>query len=61
MNKENTITIKNLIYALLFLVFGIILLTSTQDLITIASKVVGGIIIIIVNCVYIYERESRRL
>lgn len=59
MNKENTITIKNLIYALLFLIFGIILLTSTEDLITIASKVVGGIIIIIgivKSIVYIYMK-----
>ena len=47
MNKENKISINNLIYALLFLVFGIILLTSTEDLITIASKVVGTILIII--------------
>ena len=47
MNKENKIPINNLFYALLFLVLGIILLTSTEDLITIVSKVIGyGLIII---------------
>ena len=45
MNKENKITVNNLISALLFLVFGIILLTSTEDLITILSKVIGSIYI----------------
>lgn len=57
MNKENKITTNNLVYALLFLVFGIILLTSTEDLITIASKVIGGGLVIIgiiksINYVY---------
>ena len=47
MNKESKITVNNLIYALLFLVFGIILLTSTEDLITIVSKVIGGVLITI--------------
>lgn len=47
MNKENKITINNLIYALLFLVLGIILLTSTEDLITMVSKIIGyGLIIV---------------
>lgn len=57
--KENKITINNLIYALLFLVFGIILLTSTEDLVGIASKTIGTILIIvgIVKCiVYIYMK-----
>lgn len=59
MNKENKITVNNLIYALLFLVFGIILLTSTEDLITIASKVIGGVLIIIgiiKSIIYIYMK-----
>ena len=47
MNKENKITVNNLVYALLFLVLGIILLTSTEDLITIVSKIIGyGLIIV---------------
>lgn len=59
MKKENKITINNLIYALLFLVFGVILLTSTDDLISMASKAIGIILIIIgiVKCiVYIYMK-----
>lgn len=59
MKKENKITINNLIYALLFLVFGIILLTSTDNLISIASKVIGIILIIIgiiKTIVYIYMK-----
>lgn len=59
MKKENKITMNNLVYALLFLVFGIILLTSTEDLITIASKVIGIILIIIgavKTIVYIYMK-----
>lgn len=59
MNKENKITINNLIYALLFLVFGIILLTSTEDLVSIASKVIGSLLVIIgivKSIVYIYMK-----
>lgn len=59
MNKENRITINNLMYALLFLVFGIILLTSTEDLITIASKIIGTILIvigIIKTIIYVYMK-----
>ena len=59
MNKESRITVNNLIYALLFLVFGIILLTSTEDLITIVSKVIGGVLIvigIIKAIIYIYMK-----
>lgn len=59
MNKENKITINNLIYALLFLVFGIILLTSSQDLISMASKVIGIILIIagiVKSIIYIYMK-----
>lgn len=57
MNKENKITINNLIYSLLFLVFGIILLTSTEDLISIVSKVIGTALIvvgIVKTIIYIY-------
>lgn len=50
MNKENKITINNLIYALFFLVLGIILLTSTEDLITIVSNIIGYGLIIIGGC-----------
>jgi len=59
MNKESKITVNNLIYALLFLVFGIMLLTSTEDLITIVSKVIGGVLIIIgiiKAIIYIYMK-----
>ena len=59
MNKENKITVNNLIYALLFLVFGIILLTSTEDLISIVSKAIGGVLIvigIIKAIIYIYMK-----
>lgn len=59
MKKENRITINNLIYALLFLVFGVILLTSTSDLISMASKVIGIVLIIIgivKSIVYIYMK-----
>ena len=61
MNKESRITVNNLIYALLFLVFGIILLTSTEDLITIVSKVIGGVLIvigIIKAIIYIYMKDK---
>lgn len=59
MKKENKITVNNLIYALLFLVFGVILLTSTADLISMASKVIGIVLIIIgivKSIVYIYMK-----
>ena len=59
MNKESKITVNNLIYALAFLVFGIMLLTSTEDLITMVSKVIGGVLIvigIIKAIIYIYMK-----
>lgn len=59
MNTENKITINNLIYALLFLTFGIILLTSTEDLISIASKAIGGVIVIVgivKTLIYVYRK-----
>ena len=39
MKKSNKIAINNLIYSLLFFVFGMILLTSTEDLISVASNI----------------------
>lgn len=59
MKRENKLTINNLIYALLFFVFGIILLTTTEDLISIVSKVIGiGLIIvgIVKSIIYIYMK-----
>lgn len=59
MNKENKITINNLIYALLFLALGLVLFTSTEDIITIVSKVIGGVIIIfgiIKILLYVYRK-----
>lgn len=47
MNKENKITLNNLMYALLLLVLGIVLLTSTEDIIGIVSKILGIISIVI--------------
>ena len=59
MNKENKITVNNLLYALLFLVLGIFLLTSTEDIIEIVSKIIGCALIIIgiIRCViFIYMK-----
>lgn len=59
MNKENKITLNNLIYALLFLVLGIILLTREADVLGIASKVIGVLLIItgiVKSIVYIYMK-----
>lgn len=59
MKRDNKITVNNLIYALLFLVFGVILLTSTADLISMVSKVIGIVLIIIgivKSIVYIYMK-----
>ena len=59
MNIENKISIRTLIYALIFLTFGIILLTSTEDLITIASKVLGSAIVItgiVKVLIYVYRK-----
>ena len=58
MVKENKITINNLMSSLLFLLFGIILMTR-WDLITIASKIIGIILIvtgIVKIIVYIYMK-----
>ena len=57
MENENKITIRNLISALLFLVLGIILLTTDEGVISIVSKVIGTILIlvgIIKSTQYIY-------
>ena len=58
MKRENKITINNLIYALLFLLLGILLLTQI-DLLSFASKLIGGVLIIIgivKIIVYIYMK-----
>lgn len=57
MNKENKITGNNLLYALLFLVVGIVILT--EDVIDIASKLLGIVLIVIGLCKsikYIYMK-----
>lgn len=59
MNTENKISINNLIYALLFLTFGIILLSSTEDIISMASKVIGTVIAItgiVKTLIYVYRK-----
>lgn len=59
MNKENKITINNLIYALLFLVVGVLLLNQTEDILTMISKIIGyGLIIIgvVKTIIYIYMK-----
>lgn len=56
---SNEITIKNLLIAIFFLVFGIILLTSNADLLEIVSNLLGMIIIvigIIKSIIYIYMK-----
>ena len=45
--KENKITINNLLYALLFLVFGIFLLSGTETIIGMISRIIGIVFIII--------------
>ena len=58
MKRENKITINNLIYALLFLLLGILLLTRL-DLLSVASKLIGGVLIVIgivKIIVYIYMK-----
>ncbi len=59
MNRENKITIGNLIYAVLFLVLGILLLTTSNDIISIVSKVIGAVLIIVgivKSIIYIYMK-----
>ena len=46
MENENKITVRNLVSALLFLVLGIVLLTTDEGVISIVSKVIGVILII---------------
>lgn len=57
--KENKITVKNLIYACIFLVLGIIFITSKDDILGIVSKVIGTILIVIgivKSIIYIYMK-----
>lgn len=58
-NKENKITINNLLYAFLFLVIGMMLLTAEEGVLSIVSKVIGCTFItigIIKSIVYIYMK-----
>ena len=57
--KENKITMNNLLYALIFLIFGIVLLTGIETITNIASIIVGSIFIIIglvKSIIYIYMK-----
>ena len=57
--KENKITINNLLYALLFLVFGIFLLSGTETIIGMISKLIGTVFIVIgivKTVIYIYMK-----
>ena len=47
MERENKITINNLISAILFLVLGIILLTTKDNIISLMSKAIGAILILV--------------
>ena len=58
-NKDNRITINNLLYALLFLVIGMMLLTTKESVLTIVSKVIGCVFITVgavKTIVYIYMK-----
>lgn len=57
--RENKITINNLLYALLFLVFGIFLMSGTETVIGIISKIIGVVFIvvgIVKLVIYIYMK-----
>lgn len=59
MERENKITLNNLLSALFFLVLGIILLTTKDNIISIVSKVIGGILILaglVKSIQYIYMK-----
>lgn len=59
MKIENKTMSSNLIYSLMFFVFGLLLLTSTENIISIASKIIGIILIIvgiIKTVIYIYMK-----
>lgn len=58
-NKDNRITINNLLYALLFLVVGMMLLTAKESVLTMVSKVIGCIFITagaVKTIIYIYMK-----
>ena len=58
-NKENKITINNLLYALLFFVVGMMLFTAKESVLTIVSKVIGCVFIVsggIKTIIYIYMK-----
>ena len=59
MEKENKLTINNLLIAVLFLVLGIILLTTSDDIITLVSRIIGILLIIygiVKILVYVYMK-----
>ncbi len=59
MEKENKISFNNLIYALLFLVLGLVFITSTDDIVGIISKIIGVVLTLIgiIKCIiYIYMK-----
>ena len=45
--SENKLSINNLLYALLFLVFGIFLMSGTETIIGIISKIIGTVFIVV--------------
>lgn len=58
-NRDSKITINNLIYALLFLVVGIMLIDRDETIITLVSKVIGCIFITVgavKTIIYIYMK-----
>lgn len=58
-NKDSKITINNLVYALLFLVVGIMLINRDETIITLVSKVIGCIFITVgavKTIIYIYMK-----
>lgn len=58
-NRENKITINNLIYALLFLVVGIMLIDRDETIITLVSKIIGCVFVIVGGVkaiIYIYMK-----
>ncbi len=58
-NRDNKITINNLLYALLFLVIGMMLFTAKESVLTMVSKVIGCVFITVgglKTIVYIYMK-----
>ena len=58
-SRDNKITINNLLYAFLFLVVGIMLINRDETIITLISKVIGCVFIVvggIKTIIYIYMK-----